>query len=63
MRNPILVFLISMEHLLPISPYVFFNKIMSPIKQIRFGIYPMRFEHYCVVCGRRYTYDWWEEEE
>jgi len=55
MRNPLAVFLFSIDHKSGIL-----NEIYAKI-----GLYsvikPFPFEHYCVFC-RRFSYDWWESK-
>lgn len=57
MRNPILVLWISMEHY--IIPFTIVNSLFYSRFFVR-RFYPDNFEHYCVVCGRKYTNRWWD---
>lgn len=57
MRNPLLVLWICCEH--KIIPKLVTKSLIYNWFVQRF--YPPRFEHYCVVCGRRYTDCWWKD--
>jgi hypothetical protein len=60
MRNPILVFLSSVDHHGRIGSFSL-SKVYSKIGIYKL-MYPYYFEHYCVFC-RRFTDDWWDNDE
>jgi len=56
MRNPIAVFLFSIDH-----KFALLNKIYCKIR-LYDVIRPYPFEHYCVFC-RRICYSWWIQKK
>jgi hypothetical protein len=59
MRNPILVLLISGEHQIQ---KVIPTTIMNHLRNLYYPFLSQPYEHYCVVCGRKYTDDWFKLE-
>lgn len=53
MRNPLAVFLFSLDHKSTIL-----NKIFRKIR-LYDAIAPFPFEHYCVFCAKNVSNEWW----
>ena len=58
LKNPILVFLVSLEHIAPHK-----LNIWNITKLRELLNYPYPFEKWCVICGRKYSGMWWDRKK
>jgi hypothetical protein len=57
MKNPVAVFLFSIDH-----KSATLNRIFAFLGLYRV-IRPFPFEHYCAFCAKHFTHDWWRSRE